>query len=417
MKKIINKKVYVSSVSSLMKQWNYEENIGKDPTKFEITSKEYVSWKCSKGHIYNARISDKYAGELCPGCNDRKLVVGINDLATMRPNIAKEWDYEKNGDLKPSDFLCTSNERAFWICEKKHRWNAVIISRFYGSNCPYCAGRKVQIGYNDLASTCPDVAKQWNYPRNNNATPQQFTKNSNRKFWWICEKGHEWETTICARTRGNKCPYCAGHKAIPGKTDLKTKNPKLLKSWNYEKNGDLTPDKVTFKSHKKVWWRCEKGHEWLATVASRTKGNGCPYCSGRRIITGINDLATLNPKMAKEWNYEKNGDLKPTEIGAYSSKYVWWKCIKGHEWETSISNRSRRDLGCPICNKKQYYEGLKNFKACNPELSKEWDYELNKLTPDKVENNSLKVFWWKCVNGHNYKASVISRIEGYNCPY
>ena len=417
MKKISNKKIYISSVIELMNEWYFPENIGKDPTKYEITSKEIVYWKCKNGHIYQETIYNKFAGELCQACNKKKIIVGLNDLATMKPKLAQEWDYEKNGDLRPTDVLCASNQKAWWICEKKHSWEAVISSRYYGANCPYCAGRRVEIGFNDLETTAPNVAKQWNYEKNGAFKPNQFTKNSNQTFWWKCEKGHEWETTICARTRGNGCPYCAGHKAIPGLTDLKTKNPKLLIEWNYEKNIDVSPEQVTFKSHLKVWWRCKKGHEWKATIASRTGGNGCPYCSGRMIVAGINDLETIKPQIAKQWNYERNGELKPSEIGAYTNKYVWWKCEKGQEWETSISNRARRDSGCPICNKKEYYEGLKNFKVCNPTLAMEWNYDLNTLTPDKVENNSLKIFWWKCVNGHNYKASVISRIEGYNCPY
>ena len=71
-------------------------------------------------------------------------------------------------------------------------------------------------------------------------------------------------------------------KLVKGVNDLETLNPTLAEEWNYEKNGTLTPDQVTAGSNKKVWWKCKFGHEWEAIVGSRSKGHGCPFCSGRR---------------------------------------------------------------------------------------------------------------------------------------
>ena len=34
----------------------------------------------------------------------------------------------------------------------------------------------------------------------------------------------------------------------------------LLRQWNSERNGALTPETVSYGSKKKVWWRCGKGH-------------------------------------------------------------------------------------------------------------------------------------------------------------
>ena len=101
-----------------------------------------------------------------------------------------------------------------------------------------------------------------------------------------------------------------------------TLNPELAKEWNYEKNGDLRPEDFTAMSGQKVWWKCEKGHEWQAAIASRNNGTSCPYCSGRCAIKGETDLVTLNPELAKEWNYEKNGNLKPEDFTAMSGQKV-----------------------------------------------------------------------------------------------
>lgn len=71
----------------------------------------------------------------------KKIIVGENDLATTNPKLAAEWDYEANGDLKPTNVTAGSSQKVGWICSKGHKWNAIIANRNNGSGCPYCAGR------------------------------------------------------------------------------------------------------------------------------------------------------------------------------------------------------------------------------------------------------------------------------------
>ena len=125
-------------------------------------------------------------------------------------------------------------------------------------------------------------------------------------------------------------------------------NAELMAEWNWEKNieFDFDPKLLTVGSGKKVWWKCSKGHEWQATIDRRSQGKGCPYCSGRNAIKGENDLQTVNPALAKEWNYDKNNGLTPTDVLPSSNKKVWWKCSKGHEWQAKIYSRSKGN-GCP----------------------------------------------------------------------
>ena len=87
--------------------------------------------------------------------------------------------------------------------------------------------------------------------------------------------------------------------------------PELVPEWS-EKNLPLKPDEITFGSNKKVWWRGACGHEWQTSVKARSNGEKCPICSGARVIAGINDLATLEPLLEKQWS-EKN-KIKPTEV-------------------------------------------------------------------------------------------------------
>ena len=110
------------------------------------------------------------------------------------------------------------------------------------------------------------------------------------------------------------------------------------------------PTDVMPNSSQKVWWKCSKGHEWQATIADRNSGCGCPYCAGKKVAKGYNDLQTVNPTLANEWNYEKNNSLTPMDITPNSGKKVWWKCKKGHEWQATVANRNRGS-GCPVCRK------------------------------------------------------------------
>ena len=125
----------------------------------------------------------------------------------------------------------------------------------------------------------------------------------------------------------------------------------MASEWHPTKNGDLKPSDITVKYNKKVWWLCPQcGYEWQASPNNRSKGVGCPCCSGRVPKVGINDLKTLRPDLAEEWNYEKNGELRPENFLPKSGKRVWWRCKTcGHEWCTTINHRYY-GTGCPKYN-------------------------------------------------------------------
>jgi len=250
----------------------------------------------------------------------------------------------------PTDVTANSHYKVWWKCPKGHEWEATVASRSSGNRCPICAGQKVLEGYNDLQTLNPTLAKEWHPTKNGALLPTMVRTGSGQKVWWICSKGHEWEADISSRNKGNGCPVCASKKVLEGDNDLQTSNSTLASEWNYEKNNGLTPADVTANSHKKVWWKCSKGHEWEAIIKTRNNGNGCPVCANKKVLKGYNDLQTINPKLASEWNYEKNIGLSPTELTPKSDKKVWWKCEKGHEWEASVKSRSY-GTGCPECAK------------------------------------------------------------------
>jgi very-short-patch-repair endonuclease len=212
-------------------------------------------------------------------------------LSDHYPNIAKEWHPTKNGNLSPSNIAPRSGEKIWWLCEKRHDFEASVDARTgktgrkHGLNCPYCQNRKVGYG-NDLQSNNSELANQWHPTMNGNLLPSMFTPASGKKVWWICKKNHEWEASIGLRNSGQNCPYCSNKKVGYG-NDLQSKNPKLSKQWHFSRNGKLKPNMVTPGSNKKVWWICEKSHEWEASVYSRNKlGSNCPHCWAIRRRSG-----------------------------------------------------------------------------------------------------------------------------------
>ncbi|PEN50110.1 hypothetical protein CN540_24165 [Bacillus toyonensis] len=202
---------------------------------------------------------------------------------------------------------------------------------------------------NSIAFHYPQLVKEWHPTKNNELKPEHFKKGAHLKVWWICEKGHEWESAIYSRTTGVGCPYCA-NKRVCIDNCLATLNPELTKQWHPTKNGTLTPYDIVVGSYTKVWWVCEKGHEWETEVRNRTKGSGCPYCTNRKICID-NCLATLTPELAEQWHPTKNGTLTPYDVTRSSSKRVWWKCNEGHEWETTVNARAK-GTSCLYCSRK-----------------------------------------------------------------
>ena len=197
--------------------------------------------------------------------------------------------------------------------------------------------------------------------------------------------------------------------------NLKIVNPTLAKEWHPTNNNSLTPSRVTPNSGRKVWWKCSKGHEWLANIYHRNKGSGCPYCSGRLASDGT-CLQVLNPALAKQWHFTKNGKLTPKDVKPGTHKKAWWICRKGHEWQARIYSR-HKGRNCPYCAN-QLVNKDNCLEAVNPSLAKEWHPSKNeKLTPSDVLAGSRKRVWWRCKRGHEWITSLNNRNSGVGCPF
>lgn len=264
-------------------------------------------------------------------------VAGENDLQSRYPELAREWHPTRN-EITPQQVLPGSHKAVWWVCKRGHERKASVKSRVVGSGCPVCANRMVIPKENDLATEFPEIAAQWHPTKNGTCTAHDVTSSSRRKIWWICDKGHAWQASVYSRTLGGSgCPVCSGRKVIAGENDLASQFPEIAAQWHPEKNGILTPQQVTPCSNRKIWWKCELGHSYQAMISARSmSGTGCPYCAGRKVLSGFNDLATLHPKIAKQWHTTLYGTLTPDSVTVGSHRKVWQQRAEGHVCQAVI---------------------------------------------------------------------------------
>jgi hypothetical protein len=308
---------------------------GWDPSEVGSGSNKKFQWICDEGHRWRATVNNRTGRNStgCPVCTNKLVLPGVNDLATTHPDVAIRadgWD--------PTTVSYGSGVRRNWKCEFGHKWSVSTHSQAKKNGCPVCSNRIVLIGFNDLATTHPEIARQaegWD--------PREVIAGSDKKLQWKCVEGHTWSVSPEARTYKNSgCPICSNHEVLPGYNDLQTRFPEIAAQadgWN--------PSVVGAGSNKKVKWRCSLGHTWEISPEQRTgkKNSGCPFCSNKKLLVGFNDLATRYPELALEadgWD--------PTSIISGHAKRKW-KCANGHRWASDVLSRTGRNIGCPSCAK------------------------------------------------------------------
>lgn len=418
------KLIKLNNYPELLAEFDYSKN-KLIPEYISHKSGIKVHWRCKYGHEWVDSVAHRTVDKRsCPFCNNRKLWKGFNDFKTKYPQLAKEWNYKKN-DLSPSDYLYTCSKiKVWWICPIcGHEYQMTPRDRgAERQGCPICAHKKISNSFNkSLEYKFPELVKEWNYEKNGNRKPSEYYPNSNKKVWWKCEKGHEWEASISNRTKNGKgtgCPVCSNKKIIKGINDLFTKRPDLEKYWDFNKN-KISPYTIPEKSNRNAYWICDKGHSFSTKVYLMTIGNInniCPICSNRKVVDGVNDLATTYPELLKEWDYSKNKCL-PTQIHALNNKKYWWKCEKGHGWSASVYSRTHNKRRCPYCTNQKLMKGYNDLATLYPRILEYWDYSKNKTKPtDFIGLHSNARVWLKCKNNHSWETRISDFTKGAECP-
>jgi hypothetical protein len=247
--------------------------------------------------------------------------------------------------ISREDIRASSNAHVRYICANGHRHtkapqHLAFALRHGWSGCPYCSNSSALAGYNSLAETHPALAVEWHPTRNGSIQPSDVLAGGTSKHWWRCPEGHEYEESLNNRSKGRKCPYCSHRRVIPGQTSLAAVDPDLAREWHPALNGTLTPAMVLSNSGFTVWWLCKRGHSFPAQVTARRHGNGCPYCANKKVLVGVNDLATTHPELAKEWHPTLNGTITPRDVVAGATRQIWWECPLHHIYRSALYNRA-----------------------------------------------------------------------------
>ncbi|OLS17043.1 MAG: hydrogenase nickel incorporation protein HypA, partial [Candidatus Heimdallarchaeota archaeon LC_3] len=407
----IEKNNLANKYPDLIKDWDFKKN-EKSPSEYSYGSKYKAHWICHTcDYNWQATINNRSNGTGCPACSGR-ILTESNNLTIIRPDLVKDWDFKKN-EKSPSEFSYGSKYKAHWICHKcRYNWKATINAR-KDSKCPNCS-RKKEKSTENLEQSNPELIEEWDFSKNINP-PSHFTKGMKNKAHWICKKcNHEWQSSIYHRsTRSQGCPACSGRVAT-GKNNLSVTNPELIEEWDNIKNSKDS-DQYKKSSAYKAYWICKEcNYEWQARIYNRTKGIGCPACSGRN-ATDRDNFKIKNPKIAKEWNYHKNKS-HPEKYRTKSNYKANWVCEKcNFEWKATIADRTR-EYGCPSCSGRIATE-LNNLTISNPELLEEWDKNRNEYLPNSFTKGSDYKAYWICKSClYNWNATISSRTIGVGCP-
>lgn len=369
------------------------EAYGWDPSLVSAGSGKKLKWKCPIGHVYESMVANRVNGSNCPICLGRRILIGYNDLLTTHPEVAQTLV-----GTDPTSISKGTKKSFKWACSSGHIYQAVVSNRIAGHGCPYCSGNKVLAGFNDLATTNPDIAFELR-----SHDPKTISRGSHTRMKWECHKGHIFENTPNARTNsGQNCQFCSGKQVLKGFNDLGTTNPNLASELV-----DTNPEHISRGSKKSVTWRCDLGHEYAMSVNERSRNRGCPICAGKRILVGFNDLQTTHPELANEL---VGSEAKSVPKG--SGKKLRWRCELGHEYTSSVSSRTF-GRGCPICAGDKILAGFNDLETTHPEIAK----QLIDGNPREVSKGWEKRFLWACPNGHSYSAPVKNRVANQNCPY
>ncbi len=198
-----------------------------------------------------------------------------------------------------------------------------------------------------LAEKHPELISEWD-ESNGELTPWKVAYGSSKRVMWKGKCGHRWEAPVRYRSNGKGCPVCHGVLVQPGINDFESLYPEIAKEWS-EKNYPHKPSEFTWGSAHMAWWKCRIcGYEWKTMIWRRSKGKGCLLCKNNIARKGVNDLATVYPDIASEWDYGSNVNFKPDNIIISSIQIFYWKCSRGHVWRATIPERIK-DRRCPFC--------------------------------------------------------------------
>ncbi|MBQ9030716.1 MAG: zinc-ribbon domain-containing protein [Parasporobacterium sp.] len=401
----------------LLADWDHEKNMPLKPDEIGPCSNRKVWWKCRNGHEYLMTPNLRSKGCGCKICSSGQgHLTGFNDLATLHPELAAEWS-EKNLPLTPGKVFGLKKRQFFWWkcpdCGSEYKYD--LRGRLEGYGCPYCAGFELKPGFNDLATTDPDITIEWDHNKNDGAVPEQFFRTSRRFAWWKCGRGHSYGCRINERTVGRKeCYICEAEfsACLPGMLAIR-----------YAKQNGLTVH---------VCYELEEGCSFEIYIpeiklALETAGvsaekqqkqkEKCRRCETYGFRCVIIERNTDRVKMAQAVIKTFGGaGIRITSVIEEDIRILREEFLGPPR---RVSNAAK-----PFLEKHGKVHGYRSRKReslsrTNPELIPQWSERNYPFTIDDENASSPDKVWWKGACGHEWKAMVRNRAgkKKTGCPY
>ena len=349
-----------------------------------------------------------------------KLTKDYN-LEVLYPDIAKEWHPTKNGDLKPYQLTPYSNKKVWWLCYENHSFKKTVNKRTRrNQSCGYCSNRILGYG-NDLASIYPSIAKEWHPTKNGDLLPSQIIAGSGQKFWWQCNFGHEWSTTINNRvTKNSNCPKCSNRVSRPALfifSELKT----IFNKIDFEKK---VKDYLVDIYIKDINLIIEyDGYYYHKKRLKSDKIKKIKMIEDGFSLVNIR-VAPLDKIFNKDLVIKRNHSRSFVLIEGILNKILDQKILNNKK---TINKINKYLEGGKIQNEKYFYDLLsalpgalegKSLYDKMPHLKSEWHPTKNgRMTIYDFNYGSNIKVWWICSKGHEWKAPINRRNSGSNCPF
>ncbi|WP_413355402.1 zinc-ribbon domain-containing protein [Microbacterium sp. 1P06AB] len=376
-------------------------------------------YTCSRGHHFPSEgrtVPEAKDSGGCGFCAGKRLKPGFNTLADTHPELSPEWGPD-NGELTPEGVMAGSGTPVNWVCADGHVYPASPNTRTSGHGCGFCTNTRVAPTINALSVLRPDLAAEWHPAKNVSDTPETVSPYTDRKVWWLCPDGHDYDMSPSYRAKeGGSCTVCS-HRTVHSTTCLAATHPDVARLWHPTLNGNLTPEMVMAGTSGAFWWLCPAGHVRVTTISARVNSSACAECSGRA-VGPTTSLAAVRPELAAEFHPTKNGSTTASDIHSRAAREYWWQCAEGHEWPASPEQRSRaKDPTCPVCTGRLLVPGVNDLATTHPPLARQWHPTRNGGFPSELTRRSATRAWWLCQCGREWPAKVNARVDSRSgCP-
>ncbi len=347
--------------TDLLAEWDRASNDSLLPENVSMGSGKRVWWKCAKGHSWRAAVCDRKNGTQCPYCSNKRVLPGYNDLETINPLLASEWNYERNAGLtngngvdvsSPKMVTAVSGQKVWWICSKGHEWQAKISNRTNGKGCPLCSSAGTSVPEQGVAFYLESICRIEQRKYVEKQEIDVFIPDYNIGVEYDGVYYHSSKNALREKDKDAVLIKQGIHLIRikeSDKNNIEEGNPLVI---NYD--FDYLKDNYE--------WAIKTLCIWLARLTGNDRFNHIDV-NVKRDLLKIRERVNLYnkdesitnkfPEIANEWDYQRNGILTPDMFTFGSDTRVWWKCKNGHEWQTSISHRTNRGDGCPYCSQKR----------------------------------------------------------------